>query len=44
MLKDFTQTALLLITGLFPVINPIGSAFIVLSMVPGTRTAWPSSG
>jgi multiple antibiotic resistance protein len=39
MLKDFTQTALLLITGLFPVINPIGSAFIVLSMVPHTTPA-----
>ena len=39
MLKDFTQTALLLITGLFPVINPIGSAFIVLSMVPNTTAA-----
>lgn len=39
MLKDFTQTALLLITGLFPIINPIGSAFIVLSMVPHTTPA-----
>ncbi|WP_109123533.1 MarC family protein [Dyella sp. C11] len=39
MLKDFIQTALLLITGLFPVINPIGSAFIVLSMVPHTTEA-----
>ena len=39
MLKDFTQTALLLITGLFPIINPIGSAFIVLSMVPDTTPA-----
>ena len=39
MLKDFTQTALLLITGLFPIINPIGSAFIVLSMVPRTTPA-----
>lgn len=39
MLKDFTQTALLLITGLFPIINPIGSAFIVLSMIPGTSPA-----
>ena len=39
MLRDFTQTALLLITGLFPVINPIGSAFIVLSMVPNTTAA-----
>ncbi|QNJ99787.1 MarC family protein [Dyella telluris] len=39
MFKDFIQTALLLITGLFPVINPIGSAFIVLSMVPRTSAA-----
>jgi multiple antibiotic resistance protein len=39
MMKDFIQTALLLITGLFPIINPIGSAFIVLSMVPGTTPA-----
>ena len=39
MLKDFTQTALLLITGLFPIINPIGSAFIVLSMVPNATPA-----
>jgi len=39
MLKDFTQTALLLITGLFPIINPIGSAFIVLSMIPNTTPA-----
>lgn len=39
MLKDFTQTALLLITGLFPIINPIGSAFIVLSMVPRATPA-----
>jgi multiple antibiotic resistance protein len=39
MLRDFTQTALLLITGLFPIINPIGSAFIVLSMVPHASPA-----
>lgn len=39
MLKDFTQTALLLITGLFPIINPIGSAFIVLSMIPRSTSA-----
>jgi multiple antibiotic resistance protein len=39
MLKDFTQTALLLITGLFPIINPIGSAFIVLSMIPHSTPA-----
>nr|WP_199044987.1 MarC family protein [Dyella sp. ASV24] len=39
MLKDFIQTALLLITGLFPIINPIGSAFIVLSMIPNTSPA-----
>lgn len=39
MLKDFIQTALLLITGLFPIINPIGSAFIVLSMIPHSTPA-----
>jgi multiple antibiotic resistance protein len=39
MLKDLLQTALLLITGLFPIINPIGSAFIVLSMVPSATSA-----
>ncbi|WP_199098233.1 MarC family protein [Dyella sp. ASV21] len=39
MLKDIVQTALLLITGLFPIINPPASALIVLSMMPNATTA-----
>jgi multiple antibiotic resistance protein len=39
MLKDFTQTTLLLVTGLFPIINPPASAMIVLSMVPNCTAA-----
>lgn len=38
MLKDFTQTILLLVTGLFPIINPPASALIVLSMIPNATT------
>ena len=39
MLKDFIQTTLLLVTGLFPIINPPASAMIVLSLVPNATTA-----
>lgn len=39
MLKEFTQTFLLLVTGLFPIINPPASALIVLSMVPNATPA-----
>lgn len=34
MLHEFTKTVLLIVAGLFPVINPPASGFIVLSMVP----------
>lgn len=34
MLREFTQTVLLLVTGLFPIINPPASALIVLSLLP----------
>ncbi|WP_114239522.1 MarC family protein [Dyella sp. C9] len=39
MLKEFTQTLLLLVTGLFPIINPPASAMIVLSIVPNATPA-----
>lgn len=39
MLYDLTQTVLLLVTGLFPIINPPASAFIVLSLVPRATPA-----
>lgn len=39
MFKELVQTALLLITGLFPIINPPASALIVLSMVPNATPA-----
>jgi multiple antibiotic resistance protein len=39
MLKEFTQTLLLLVTGLFPIINPPASAMIVLSLVPNATPA-----
>lgn len=39
MLKEFTQTFLLLVTGLFPIINPPASALIVLSLFPNATTA-----
>jgi multiple antibiotic resistance protein len=34
MLQDFIQTVLLLVTGLFPIINPPASALMVLSLLP----------
>ncbi|HTC25494.1 MarC family protein [Dyella sp.] len=39
MLYDLTQTVLLLVTGLFPIINPPASAFMVLSLVPHATQA-----
>jgi multiple antibiotic resistance protein len=39
MLKEFTQTFLLLVTGLFPIINPPASALIVLSLFPSATPA-----
>ena len=39
MLHDFIQTALLLVTGLFPIINPPASGIIVLSMIPRATAA-----
>jgi multiple antibiotic resistance protein len=33
-IQDFIQTVLVLVTGLFPIINPPASALIVLSLVP----------
>ena len=39
MLKEFTQTFLLLVTGLFPIINPPASALIVLSLFPNATLA-----
>lgn len=39
MLHDFIQTVLLLVTGLFPIINPPASALIVLSLVPRATQA-----
>jgi multiple antibiotic resistance protein len=39
MLHDFIRTVLLLVTGLFPIINPPASALIVLSLVPRATPA-----
>lgn len=39
MLQNFIQTVLILVTGLFPIINPPASALIVLSLVPGATAA-----
>src|SRR5579871_3969520 len=39
MLKEVTQTVLLLVTGLFPIINPPASALIVLSLMPHATSA-----
>lgn len=39
MLTEFTQTFLLLVTGLFPIINPPASALIVLSLMPNATAA-----
>jgi multiple antibiotic resistance protein len=39
MLREFTQTVLLLVTGLFPIINPPASALIVLSLMPHATAA-----
>ncbi|VTR92102.1 antibiotic resistance protein : Antibiotic resistance protein MarC OS=Burkholderia dolosa PC543 GN=BDSB_17615 PE=4 SV=1: MarC [Gemmata massiliana] len=39
MLHDFTSTVLLLVAGLFPIINPPGAGFIILSLVPGGTSA-----
>ena len=39
MLKEVTQTILLLVTGLFPIINPPASALIVLSLMPHATSA-----
>ncbi|WP_243047720.1 MarC family protein [Dyella sp. RRB7] len=39
MLREFTQTFLLLFTGLFPIINPPASALIVLSLLPHATPA-----
>jgi multiple antibiotic resistance protein len=39
MLHDFVQTVLLLVTGLFPIINPMASGIIVLSMIPHATVA-----
>ena len=39
MLHDFVQTVLLLVTGLFPIINPPASGIIVLSMIPRATTS-----
>ena len=39
MLHDFVQTLLMLVTGLFPIIDPPASALIVLTLVPHATTA-----
>ncbi|MEP7041978.1 MAG: MarC family protein [Dokdonella sp.] len=39
MLQDFTTTFLLIVTGLFPIINPPASALIVLGLVPHATQA-----
>jgi multiple antibiotic resistance protein len=39
MLKEVTQTVLLIVTGLFPIINPPASALIVLSLMPHATPA-----
>jgi multiple antibiotic resistance protein len=38
-LQDFIETVLVLVTGLFPIINPPASALIVLSLVPDATEA-----
>ena len=39
MLQDFSQSILLIVAGLFPIINPPGAGFIVLSLVPHATDA-----
>lgn len=39
MLEEFTKTVLLIVTALFPIINPPASALIVLSLVPHASQA-----
>ncbi|MEM5340181.1 MarC family protein [Paraburkholderia azotifigens] len=39
MLNQFTETVLLVVAGLFPVINPPAAGFIVLSLVPRATAA-----
>lgn len=39
MLQDFSHTVFLIVAGLFPIINPPGSGFIVLSLVPQASDA-----
>ncbi|MEM5364758.1 MarC family protein [Paraburkholderia azotifigens] len=39
MLNQFAETVLLVVAGLFPVINPPAAGFIVLSLVPRATTA-----
>jgi multiple antibiotic resistance protein len=39
MLQEFTKTVLLIIAGLFPIINPPAAGFIVLSLVPHVSLA-----
>jgi multiple antibiotic resistance protein len=34
MLQEFTKTVLLIVAGLFPIINPPASGFLVLSLIP----------
>jgi multiple antibiotic resistance protein len=38
-LKEFTETLLLVFAGLFPVINPPAAGFIILSLVPDATSA-----
>ncbi|MGY6162341.1 MarC family protein [Paraburkholderia strydomiana] len=39
MLNQFVETVLLVVAGLFPVINPPAAGFMVLSLVPSTTSA-----
>jgi multiple antibiotic resistance protein len=39
MLQEFTKTILLIVAGLFPIINPPAAGFIVLSLVPHVSLA-----
>ena len=39
MLHDFSSTVLLLVAGLFPIINPPAAGFIILSLVPNAAPA-----
>lgn len=39
MLQDFSHSLFLIVAGLFPIINPPGSGFIVLSLVPHATSA-----